>query len=105
VGKAKKIVATFIPQIMSLRDAEGEEMKLIKGWKRISNQGGYVNENTGQTLIVSKKEFSENYHVLLFAGEQTNKEESKKISPEFSTKAKAEAFATNWMEKHQNGMN
>jgi hypothetical protein len=79
-------------------------MKLIKGWKRMSNQGGYVNETTGQTLIVSKKEFSENYHVLLFTGQQTDKEDSKKISPVFQTKAKAEAFAFSWMEKHPNAM-
>ncbi len=79
-------------------------MKLIKGWKRISNQGGFVNESTGQTLIVSKKEFSENYHVLLFAGQQTTKNESKRISPEFSTEAKAEAFAIDLMEKHPNGI-
>jgi len=55
----------------------------------MSNQGGYVNEITGQTLIVLKKEFSENYEVLLFAGQQTNTKEGKKISPAFSTKAKA----------------
>jgi hypothetical protein len=55
-------------------------------------------------LIVAKKEFSENYHVLLFIGEQTNKDGSKKISPEFSKKTKAEAFALNWMGKHPNGM-
>ena len=79
-------------------------MKLVKGWKRISNQGGFVNESTGQTLIVSKKEFSENYHVLLFAGQQTDKNESKRISPEFSTESKAEAFAMDWMEKHPNGL-
>ena len=54
-------------------------MKLVKGWKRISNQGGFVNESTGQTMIVSKKEFSENYHVLLFAGQQTDKNESKRM--------------------------
>jgi len=79
-------------------------MKLVKGWKRISNQGGFVNESTGQTMIVSKKEFSENYHVLLFAGQQTDKNESKRISPEFSTESKAEAFAMDWMEKHPNGL-
>jgi len=79
-------------------------LKIIKGWKKISNQGGYVNENTGQTLIVSKREFSANYHVLLFAGEQTDEAESKKISPEFSKKTKAEAFALDWMGKHPNGM-
>jgi hypothetical protein len=80
------------------------KLKIIKGWKKISNQGGYINENTGQTLIVTKKEFSENYHVMLFSGEQTNTAENKKISPEFSKKPKAEAFALNWMEKHPNGM-
>ena len=79
-------------------------MKLVKGWKRISNQGGFVNESTGQTMIVSKKEFSENYHVLLFAGQQTDKNESKRISPEFSTESKAEAFAMDWMEKHPSGL-
>ena len=79
-------------------------MKIIKGWKKISNQGGYVNENTGQTLIISKKAFSENYHVVLFAGEQTDESESKKISPEFSKETNAEAFAFDWMGKHPNGM-
>lgn len=70
----------------------------------MSNQGGYFNENTGQTLIVLKKEFSENYEVQLFLGKQTNAKEGEKISPAFSTKAKAEAFAKGWMEKHPNGM-
>ncbi len=80
-------------------------MKLIKGWKKISNEGGYVNENTGQALIISKKEFSQDYHVLLFCGKQTKKEEeSKKISPDFATQPKAETFALNWMEKHPNGI-
>ena len=79
-------------------------MKLINGWKKISNEGGFVNENTGQTLIVSKKEFSQNYNVLLFVGEQTEKKEGKKISPDFRTESKAEDFAINWMGKHPNGM-
>jgi hypothetical protein len=79
-------------------------LKLIKGWKKISNEGGFVNETTGQTLIVSKKEFSENYHVLLFVGQQTDKKTSKTISPDFRTEAKAEDFAINWMGKHLNGM-
>ena len=78
-------------------------MKLIKGWKKISNEGGFVNDTTGQTLIVSKKEFSQNYHVLLFVGEQIDKKEAKKISPDFHTEAKAETFAINWMEKHSGG--
>ena len=79
-------------------------MKLIKGWKKISNEGGFVNEITGQTLIVSKKEFSQNFNILLFVGEQNKRENSKQISPDFRTEAKAEAFAINWMEKHPNGM-
>ena len=78
-------------------------MKLIKGWKKISNEGGFVNETTGQTLIVTKKEFSQNYRVLLFVGEQTNKTEGKKISPDFRTKTKAEAFSIDWMNKHPTG--
>jgi hypothetical protein len=78
-------------------------LKIIKGWKKISNQGGYVNENTGQTLIVEKREFSENYHLQLFVGQQTSRAEGTKISPEFSQKTKAEAFALDWMEKHPNG--
>ncbi len=79
-------------------------MRIIKGWKKISNQGGYVNDSTGQTLIVSKKEFSEKYHVLLFIGEQTDKNDSKRISPEFLTEDKAEAFAISMMEKYPNGI-
>jgi hypothetical protein len=79
-------------------------MKLIKGWKRISNQGGFVNESTGQTLIVSQKEFSKNYRVLLYAEQQTDEKESKCISPEFSTEPKADAFAEDLMKKHPNGI-
>lgn len=79
-------------------------MRIIKGWKRISNEGGYLNDCTGQTLIVSKKEFSQNYNVTLFAGQQTDKAEGKKISPDFATKVKADAFAVDWMERHPNGI-
>ena len=80
-----------------------EQMKLIKGWKKISNEGGFVNETTGQTLIVSKKEFSQNYHVILFVGEQTDKKGGKTISPVFRTESKAEDFAIDWMGKHPDG--
>lgn len=79
-------------------------LKIVKGWRKISNQGGYVNDTTGQTLIISKKEFSAKYHVLLFAREQIDEAESKKISPEFPKEPKAEAFALDWMAKHPNGM-
>ena len=79
-------------------------IKLIKGWKKISNEGGFVNETTGQTLIISKKEFSQNYNVLLFVGEQTSKKEGRKISPDFHTEVKAETFAMDWMGKHPNGL-
>ena len=47
-------------------------MKIVKGWKRISNKGGFVNEVTGQTLIIAKQEFGEHYHVLLFKQERTD---------------------------------
>jgi hypothetical protein len=40
-------------------------MKLVKGWKRIDKKKGFINETTGQTLVVKKKEFGEHYLVLL----------------------------------------
>ena len=79
-------------------------MKIIKGWKKISHQGGYVNESTGQTVLVKKKDYSSNYHALLFTSQPTHEEKSKTVSPDFSTEAKATAFAIRLMEKHPNGV-
>ena len=79
-------------------------MKIIKGWRKISNQGGYLNETTGQTLVVSKKEFSQTYHVSIYIGKQTNESDSERVSPEFATMSKAEAYAVGWMEKHPDGV-
>ena len=78
-------------------------MKIIKGWKMLSHECGYLNDISGQTLVVLKKEFSTNYHVRLFECEQTEKDNGKTISPDYATKAKADAFATDWMQKHPNG--
>jgi hypothetical protein len=78
-------------------------MKTMRGWRRISHKGGFVNEVTGQTLVIAKKEFAENYHVLLFKQEQTSDVEGNKISPEYTSEDKAEAFAIKWMEKNPNG--
>jgi hypothetical protein len=41
--------------------------------------------------------------VLLFP-EVRNGDEGIKISPEYATKSKAEAFAFDWMKKHPNGI-
>ena len=41
-------------------------MRLIEGWKKIDNERGYLNEITGQNLVVSKKQFGRHYIVLLF---------------------------------------
>ena len=78
-------------------------MKIIRGWKKISNQGGYVNDTTGQTLTISKKEFTQKFHVVLYAGQETSKEEGKTISPDYGSESKAETFAIDWMEKHPSG--
>ena len=78
-------------------------MKIVKGWKRISNKGGFVNEITGQTLIIAKQEFGQHYHVLLFRQERTENVEGNKISPEYSSEDKAEVFAMDWMKKNPNG--
>jgi hypothetical protein len=79
-------------------------MKMIRGWKMLSHECGFLNDNSGQTLVVSKKEYSNNYHVRLFECGQTKKDEGKTISPDYETKAKADAFATDWMQKHPTGM-
>jgi hypothetical protein len=78
-------------------------MKTIRGWKRISHKVGFINETTGQTLVIIKQEFAERYHVLLFKQERTEDAQGSKISPEFDSEAKAEAFAIKWMEKNPNG--
>jgi hypothetical protein len=78
-------------------------MKIIKGWKRLSHECGYFNDCSGQTVLVSQKEFSRNFHVRLFESGQTEKDEGKTISPEYATKAKADVFAEDWMIKHPNG--
>jgi len=75
----------------------------VKGWRKISHDRGFVNEITGQTLIVRKKEFGEHYQVLLFVSEENESEDSQKISPEFSTQSRAEAFAMDWMNKNPCG--
>ena len=79
-------------------------MKIVKGWKRIDNERGFVNETTGQNLVVTKKQFSERFVVLLFP-KTKNDEEGKKISPEYTTEAKANAFAMDWMSQHPKGAN
>jgi hypothetical protein len=79
-------------------------MKTLVGWRIISNKGGFLNETTGQTVVVAKKEFGPHYHVLLFAGARTIDAEGKKISPDYPTEAKAEAFAIAWMQKNPDGV-
>jgi len=77
-------------------------MKIIKGWKRIDNERGFMNEVTGQNLVVTKKQYGEHYVVMLFSKMSTD-EQGTKISPDFPTESKAEAFAMDWMSKHPNG--
>jgi hypothetical protein len=79
-------------------------MKIVKGWRRIDNQRGFMNETTGQNLVVIKKQYGEHYVVLLFPKVKDN-EEGRKISPEYPTEAKATAFAMDWMSKHPKGAN
>ena len=78
-------------------------MKMVEGWRRIDNERGFVNETTGQNLVVTKKQFGQHYVVLLFP-KMKDDEEGRKISPEYQTEAKATAFAMDWMSKHPNGV-
>jgi len=41
-------------------------MKIVKDWRRIDNQRGFMNETTEQNLVVTKKQYGEHYVVLLF---------------------------------------
>lgn len=79
-------------------------MRMIEGWKRIDNDRGYLNLTTGQNIVVSRKQFGQHYIVLLFP-EMRNGDEGTKISPEYATAAKAEAFAFKWMENRPKGTN
>jgi hypothetical protein len=79
-------------------------MKIVKGWRRIDNERGFMNETTGENLVVTKKQYGEHYIVLLFPKAKDD-EEARKISPEFPTEAKADAFAMGWMSKHPKGDN
>jgi hypothetical protein len=79
-------------------------MKIVKGWRRIDNERGFVNETTGQNLAVRKKEFGQHYIVVLFPNLGVEAE-GKTVSPEFAAEAKAEAFAMDWMSKNINGSN
>lgn len=78
-------------------------MRIVEGWRRIDNQRGYINATTGQSLVITKKQYGEHYLVLLFP-EVKNDDEGRIISPEFSTESKAEAFAMDWMDKHPRGV-
>jgi hypothetical protein len=77
-------------------------MKIVKGWRRIDNQRGYINATTGQNLVVTKKQYGEHYLVLLFP-ETKDDDEGREISPEYPTESKAESFAMGWMNKHPKG--
>jgi hypothetical protein len=79
-------------------------MKLLKGWRRIDNERGFVNETTGQNVVVTKKRFGQHFLVLLFPGMKTkNETEGRKLSPEYPTEAKAMVFALDWMSSHPEG--
>ena len=77
-------------------------MKMVKGWRRIDNERGYMNETTGQNLVVRKKQFGEHFIVLLFPRVRID-DKGETISPEYATESKAGSYAMDWMEKHPLG--
>jgi hypothetical protein len=79
-------------------------LKDIKGWRKISHEGGYLNEITGQTLVISKKQYSQTFHAIIYVAEPTKEVDGKIISPEFGTFDKAETYATDLMRKHPCGI-
>ncbi len=79
-------------------------MKDIKGWRKISHEGGYLNETTGQTLVISKKQFSQTFHAIIYVAKPTKESDGKIVSSEFETFEKAEIYAINLMRKNPNGI-
>ena len=77
-------------------------MKIVRGWRKMDRQRGFVNETTGQNLVATKKAFGEHYVVLLFPRVRVD-DKGDTISPAYATASKAEAYALNWMEKHPEG--
>jgi hypothetical protein len=77
-------------------------MKMVKGWRRIDNERGYMNETTGQNIVVRKKQFGEHFIVLLFPRVRID-DKGETISPEYATESKAGSYAMDWMEKHPRG--
>jgi hypothetical protein len=78
-------------------------VKIVDGWRRIDNQRGFINATTGQSLVVTKKQYGQHYLALLFSAAESG-DEGRRISPEFPTESKAKAFAMDWMNKHPNGV-
>ena len=77
-------------------------MKIVKGWRKMDRLQGFMNETTGQNLVVTKKEFGNHYVVLLFPRVRID-DKGETISPEYATASKAEAYALKWMEKRPSG--
>jgi hypothetical protein len=77
-------------------------LKMVKGWRKMDRQRGFVSETTGQNLVVTKKEFGAHYVVLLLPKVRVD-DEGETVSPAYATEPKAEAYALSWMEKHPRG--
>lgn len=86
--------------------AGSNHINIIKGWKQLQHQEGYLNECTGQLLVVEQKQYSLFYHAVVFEGQRKRNSENKgrAVSPEFETEAKAEAYAVKLMSKNPDGI-
>lgn len=76
-------------------------MKAFKGWRKMSHNRGYQNETTGQIITVKKKEYTEDYIVWLMPN-QAGDAEGKRLSPDFTSQARAQEYAYAWMKKNPN---
>jgi hypothetical protein len=81
---------------------EESTVKIVNGWRRIDNERGYMNDISGQNIVVTKKEFGVHYVVLLFPRVKID-DKGETISPAYATASKAEAYAIDWMKKHPRG--
>ncbi len=79
-------------------------MKIVKGWRKMDQKRGFINETTGQNLIVTKKEFGSEYVVMLHSAAGLDGDKGEAVSPEYATASKAEAYGLGWMRKHPKGI-
>lgn len=68
-------------------------MEIVKRWRRIDDQRGYMDVTTEQNLAITKRQFGEHYSAMLSPKGKNPDTRGGRVSQSFLTKSKAELFA------------